>query len=223
METMMPTSFIPKRPVSTDPVPVQKHGHSVSLLSLLATIIVIATVVSYGGVYIYNKQLISQKQKADLLIAEARKGIGTEFLGDMKRLDTRIQAVKVTIGNHIVVTPIFAALEQTTLRSIQYKTFDYTFTTDSTTQQTMVQASLTGVAKSYATIALQSDAFIQNKLIKNPIFSNLTVDDKTSAVNFKLVFTVDPQALSYEAFIAGISSGGVPAPVQPTPISSSIQ
>ncbi len=203
METMMPTSFIPKRPVSSEPVPTQKHGHAVGILSLLAVVVVIATILSYGGVRLYQKQLIAQKAKTDELINEARKGIGTEFLADMKRLDARIAGVKTTVNNHIVVSPIFAALEQTTLRSIQYKSFMYEFGTDATTRATTVQVTLLGTAKSYSTIALQSDSFTQNKLIKNPVFSNLTVDDKSSLVNFKLVFTVDPSALSYEAFIRG--------------------
>ena len=205
MEPMMPTSFIPKRPVSTEPVPVShKSSHVVGLLSLLAAVVVIATGVSYVGVRFYHKNLLAQKAKLDLQINEARKGIGTDFLADMKRLDARIVGVKQTIDNHIVVSPIFAALEQTTLRSVQYKTFSYIFDTDPATKSKIVKVTLTGSAKSYATIALQSDSFTQNRLIKNPVFSNLTLDDKTNAVTFKLVFEVNPASLSYESFIAGL-------------------
>jgi len=206
MEPPIPTSFIPKRPVSSEPVAQKHHSHAVGLLSMIATIVVIATGVSYAGVRVYQKQLAVQKAKTDAQINEARKGIGTEFLGDMKRLDARIEGVKSVLGSHVVVTPIFAALEQTTLRSVQYKNFSYVFTTDQTSKATLVQVTLTGSAKSYATIALQSDAFTQNSLIKNPVFSELTIDEKTSAVNFKLVFTVSPASLSYESFIASLSS-----------------
>ncbi len=206
METMMPTSFIPKRPVSTEPVPEKHHSHAVGLLSLLAVVVVLATIVSYGGIHLYQKQLLTQKAKTDALINEARKGIGTDFLSDMKRLDARIDGVKATIGNHIVITPIFAALEQTTLRSIQYKSFSYEFVSEPGTTATTVKVTLLGTAKSYSTIALQSDSFTQSKLIKNPVFSNLTVDDKSSVVNFKLVFSVDPSSLSYEAFIRGMQT-----------------
>lgn len=228
----MPTSFIPKRPVSSEPVPARRQSHAVGILSLFAVVTVLATIVSYGGVYVYEKQLVAQKAKADNQINEARKGIGTTFLGEMKMLNARIEGVKAAITHHIVVTPIFAALEQTTLRSIQYKSFTYAFASDAPATATatataaassVVQVTLTGVAKSYATIALQSDSFTQNTLIKNPVFSNLTIDDKTSNVNFKLVFTVNPAALSYEAFIASLSSGATPAPESGTPITSTIQ
>jgi hypothetical protein len=223
METMMPTSFIPKRPVSSEPVPPTRQSHSVGILSLLAGVVVVVTIVSYAGVYLYQKQLLAQKAKTDILINKAREGIGSEFLSDMKRLNTRIDAVKVIIGKHIVVTPIFAALEQTTLHSIQYNSFSYSFTSETPGDATMVEVTVTGTAKSYATIALQSDAFTQNTLIKNPVFSNLTVDEKTSAVGFRLVFDVDPTALSYESFIAGLANGGGASTSTGTPITSTVQ
>ncbi len=166
MDTQIPTSFIPKRPVSTEPVAPKVQSRAVGIVSLLAVVSVIATGLSFGGVYLYEKQLTAQKIKADTEINDARKGIGTDFLSDMKRLDARIAGVSMLLRRHIVVTP-------------------------------------TGSAKNYSTIALQSDAFGKSPLIKNPIFSNLTVDDKTNAVNFKLVFSVSPSALSYEALIGG--------------------
>lgn len=222
MDPVMPTSFIPKRPVSSEPVPEHRPNRALGILSLLAVVIVLATIASYAGVYVYEKQLVAQKAKTDQLINEARKGIGTEFLSDMKTLSNRIQGVKAVIAKHIVVTPIFAALEQTTLRSIQYKSFGYEFIADPATGQQAVKVTLTGVAKSYATIALQSDSFTQNTLIKNPVFSNLTIDEKTSAVNFKLAFTVNPAALSYQSFIAALGRGSA-VDQSTTPITSTIQ
>ncbi len=202
MEPQIPTSFIPKRPVSSEPVGPEQRSRAVGILSFIATIFVVATALAYGGVYLYGRQLAARQATAVTAIDEARKGIGTDFLNDMKRLDARIEGVKLLVKNHIVVSPIFAALEKTTLRSVQYKSFDYELMFDPVTKADVVQVTLTGNAKNYSTIALQSDAFAENDLIKNPVFSSLTVDDKTSVVNFKLVFTVDPRALSYESFIA---------------------
>lgn len=222
METMMPTSFIPKRPVNTEPLTPKTRSHSGSFLSLIATLAVFVTAVSYVGIFLYTKQLNSQKIKIDTQIADAKKGIGTTFLSDMKRLDGRIESVKTLLGKHIVVSPIFMALEQTTLHSIQYKSFTYEYAQDQTNLLPTVKVTLTGVSKGYPTIALQSDAFTQNSLIKNPVFSGLTVDDKTNAVSFKLTFDVDPAALSYEAFINSLSK---PTPDSSTgvPITSTVQ
>jgi hypothetical protein len=205
MEPNFPTSFIPKRPVSTEPI-AQSHGNrSVGLLSLVTVVIVVATLVAFGGVYLYEQQLKSQKVKLQQSISGARDGLGTEFVTDMKRLSARIEGVKSLLKSHIVVSPIFAALQETTLRSVQYKSFEYEFTTDSGTKAQMVKVDLAGTAKSYATIALQSDAYSQNQLIKNPVFSDLTVDDRTGRVGFKLTFNVHPGDLSYQTFVDGLA------------------
>lgn len=191
------------------------RNRSVGLLSLLTFIIVIGTGVAFAGVYIYEKQLISQKSKLEQSIRQAQDGIGTEFVSDMKRLDARIDGVKDLIKSHIVVTPIFEALEASTLRSVQYKDFGYSIKTDAGTKLPVVSVDLTGSAKNYATIALQSDAFSTNTLIKNPVFSNLTVDDKTRTVNFKLNFSVNLADLSYQTFVDSQLKKQAEAPVIP--------
>lgn len=201
MEPNFPTSFIPKRPVSSEPVSASHRSRTVGLLSFVAVIVVIATILAYGAVYLYEIRLKGQKVKIENSIDGARDGLGTEFVTDMKRLSARIEGVKSLLKSHIVVSPIFDALQETTLRSVQYKSFGYAITTDTTTKTQMVKVDLAGTAKSYATIALQSDAFSQNELIKNPVFSDLTVDEKTGRVGFKLTFNVTPTDLSYQKFV----------------------
>lgn len=201
MDPQIPTSFIPKRPVTTDIAPSQPRSRAVGLLSLITVIVVVATAVSFAGVYLYEQQLTGQKAKLEQSIDAARNGIGTDFLSDMKRLNARITGVKALLGSHVVVSPIFAALEATTLRSVQYKRFSYELTTDPGTKTQIVKVQLEGSAKNYSTIALQSDAFAQSALIRNPIFSDLSVDDRTGTVGFDLVFDVDPADLSFQKFI----------------------
>ena len=218
MEPIIPTSFIPKRPVSSEPIAPIAKSRAVGLLSFLTVIIVIATIASYGGVYLYGKQLKSEELQLQKDIATARDGLGSDFVSDMKRLNLRIEGVKDLIKDHIVVTPIFTALQETTLQSVQYKSFNYTFTTDLATKTDMVEVALSGTAKNYATLALQSDAFAKNPLIKNPVFANLSIDEKTNRVNFRLTFTVNASDLAYQRFVDGLSAQqqqAVPVPPQP--------
>lgn len=209
MEPSIPTSFIPKRPIESE-IPISRV-RSAGLLSLITFVIVLATAVSFGAVYFYQKQLVSQKAKLEKSISEAKDGIGTEFVSEMKRLDDRIDGVKELIKNHIVVTPIFKALESSTLRNIQYKDFSYSIKSDPISKSQQVVVDVTGSAKNYATIALQSDAFSSSTVIKNPVFSNLTIEDKTRQVNFKLTFAVSMADLSYQNFIDGMVKKDVPA------------
>lgn len=216
MEPSVTTSFIPKRPIESSVAPERHSSGSVGLLSLLTAVIVIGTVVAFAGVYLYQKQLVTQKAKLESSISDARDGIGTDFVSEMNRLDQRIDGVKELIKNHVVVTPVFKALEATTLRSVQYKDFSYTIkAVDATNKTPEVLVDIKGTAKNYATIALQSDAFSSNSLIKNPVFSNLTIDDKTKTVNFKLLFSVSASDLSYQSFIDSMNKtqpSNIPTP-----------
>ncbi len=220
MEPGIPTSFIPKRPMESSTDSSSHKSKSVGLLSLLTGVVVIGTILAFVGVYLYEQQLATQKKNLEDSIATARDGIGTDFVADMKRLDSRINGVEQLIKSHIVVTPLFKDLEAHTLRSVQYKDFSYSFSADDKTKSAQVKVDLSGTARSYASIALQSDAFSESTLIKNPVFSNLTLEDKTKAINFKLSFTVDAAALSYQTFIDSTSkkpAQAVPATNQQTP------
>ena len=202
MEPTIPTSFIPKRPVTTEPVAQPKRSsRAVGLLSILAIIIVLATAAAYVFVYMYAQQLQSKKDSLSTQIEEAKRSIGTDFVKDMQRLNVRIDGVRYLLNSHVVVSPIFASLERSTLRSVQYKSFTYDMKTDTQTGKQMVQVKLTGTAKSYAMIALQSDAYLKESLIKNPVFSGLTIDDKTGLVGFTVTFMVSPSDVSYASFI----------------------
>lgn len=202
MEPSVTTSFIPKRPIESSMATTRRSDRTIGLLSLLTAVIVIGTGVAFVGVYLYQKRLVLQKSALEQSISDARDGIGTDFVSDMNRLDQRIDGVKELIKNHIVITPIFQALEATTLRSVQYKDFSYTTkSADTTNKEPSLIVDIRGTAKNYSTIALQSDAFSTNSLIKNPVFSNLTIDEKTRTVNFKLTFSVSMADLSYQAFI----------------------
>ena len=212
MEPIVSTSFIPKRPVSTEPVAPRQRSGAVGLLSFITFIIVLGTALAFVGVYLYGKSLDSQKAQLQSQIAQAENGLGSSFISDMQRLSQRITGVKTLISNHVVVSPIFAALQATTLQSVQYKNFTYQFVADPTTSAKMVQVTITGVAKNYATLALQSDAYAQSSIIRNPVFSDLTVEDKTQNIDFKLIFSVAASDLSYTTFINNLTQqGAVPA------------
>lgn len=210
MEPYIPTSFIPKKPIDTAVAPSSSSGKkSFGLVSLVSTLFILATVGAYGVSLFYEKTLETQKQSIEAQLAEARDGIGTDFVSDMKALDRRITGVKKLLESHIVVTPIFQALEATTLHSIQYRTFQYEYDRSATSERADVKVMLKGSAKSYATLALQSDALVGNSLIKNPVFSGLSIDEKNK-VNFDLTFSVPAERLSYESFVASLSPALAP-------------
>lgn len=215
MEPNIPTSFIPKSSASSGgfrspSLGVDSNKNSstqssgpkfVGLLSFITTIVVIATILSFVGVYLYEQRLGSQKQTLEQSINDARTDLGSDFVAEMQRLEQRILGVRTLLSSHVVVSPIFEELQQKTLRSVQFSGFKYDIQTDQQTNRQMVNVTLKGLALNYSIVALQSDALSQSTLIKNPVFSNLSVDDQTKRINFSLTFSVDAADLSYQKFI----------------------
>ena len=69
------------------------------------------------------------------------------------------------------------------------------------TNVTTVDVAMKGQAVGYRSIALQSDLFAQNKQLIDPVFSNLTLDNKGNVL-FDLQFSVDPTFIDYKKMLA---------------------
>lgn len=197
METEFQTSFIPKKPLSEDRTPSTKP---VSLLIFVSTVIFFASIAGAGIMYFYKVSLAKsvESKKSDLLTAkEAFEG---NFITEIQNFDRRLTAANQILANHILVSPIFDALAQATLKSIQFTKFTHSVKGSGPSAQIQVQLegrvdNYTDLA--YAHLALESDALTQNKYIKDPVFSNITLDEQTGSVLFNLTFTIDPSYILY--------------------------
>lgn len=189
--TQFQTSFIPKkalteeRPVRTRPV---------SLFLFLATILFIASIASAGFVY-FTKAGLERGvagMRSDLDAASA--AFEGDFIADLQELDRRIAASKQILDNHISISPIFESLQTLTLKSVQFTKFEYKIT--GTGASAMIDVKMSGKTDEYESLALQSDALTKNKYFKDPIFSNLNIDEKGNVL-FDLTFKVDPNLVLY--------------------------
>lgn len=203
MDPLVKSSFIPKTPLTDTSRTVQKKGFGVFASTII--FLFIATVLCYGYVYIQTKKVVAQKAEYTMRIEKARKEIGTDFVGDMVALQKKISSVKKLLENHVAVSPIFFAIQDTTVQKVQYTDFSYTFGKGGGVEgtPTMVAVTMSGVAPDYKTIALQTDAFSQSSFIQDPIISDIKNDELTKTVSFKLEFKVDPQDVSYEKMFEG--------------------
>ena len=130
---------------------------------------------------------------------KAQQAFEKDFIVELETTDRRLNDAKSVLDNHIVVSPIFAALAQSTLKSIQFTKFSYA--TTGTGPSAKVAVSMSGKAASYTSIALESDLLTQNKYITDPIFANLTLDDQSNVL-FDLTFNVDPHFVSFGESLA---------------------
>lgn len=191
MDKEFQTSFIPKKPLTEERIVTRRP---VSLVNFVVTLIFIGSLVAAGGAYAYQLTLKKSVSDMDAQLVLARNSFDPSVIAEMQMLDKRLKASGEILDSHIMISPIFISLQSVTLKTVSYTKFTYELKTEAGKKQVDVQMS--GKATGYDAIALQSDSLATNKYIKNPIFSNLNLDEK-GRVTFDLSFTVDPSFVNY--------------------------
>ena len=215
------TSFIPKKPLAEERVVAPRHT---SIFSFLATLIFFGSLASAGAIYFYQANLLKTNTDKSTQITAARNSFQPTLIKTLEKLDRRITDAKSLLGNHIMVSPVFEALQVNTLKSIQFTKFSYTTPVDPSAPITI---HMSGKARDYGSIALQSDQLAKNANIHNSLFSNLALDAQTGTVSFDLEFTVDADLVRFKNHLddfsvqqsnGSIDTTGQTAPAATTPV-----
>lgn len=191
MDREFRTSFIPKKP---DIVSVKPVSRAPSSLLLVAFLLLITSLLSAGGVFLYSKKVSADESRLSRSLVQQRNAFEPALIEEMKLLDRRIESSKLLLDKHITVTPIFEALEDITLPTVRYTNFTYSI--DEKRVESPLIVEMIGEASGYQSITLQADLFDKHPFFSNPIFSDFVLDD-TGNVEFKVEFGVD---LSYVLF-----------------------
>lgn len=161
------------------------------LLMLFAVILLLISVALAGGAFVYGKFTALNIEKKAKALEDAKAALNPELINELSRLSRKMSVADSLMNSHISVSDIFAALEESTLKSIKFDDFNYNYAPDKIT------ISLRGKASGFSSIALQSDLFGKSKVLEKPVFSNLNLDDKGS-VNFLFSAEVNPNAILYK-------------------------
>lgn len=193
MEQDFQTSFIPKKPMLEERAVASRP---VGLLTIISIFIFITIVLVSGGLYFYKGVLAKNilDMQSTLNLAQGR--LERTRINELQLLDKRLHYSTEVLKNHIALSPVFEALSKVTLKNIRYTKFGYDFGSDKLAK---VLVKMSGQAVGYRSIALQSDIFTkETPFLIDPVFSNLSLDDKTGNVIFDLVFSVDPTFINYK-------------------------
>lgn len=189
MDPQVSSSFIPKKPLVVER---RSAGGVGGLLVFITILVFIASGVAAGAVFAYDQYLNSSLASKGESLKRAEGAYDPGVIQNLIRLDTRITESGKILNKHISPSAIFAFLSNETLERVQLTSFDYTRASDGT-----VSINLDGQADSFSTLALQSDQFGSNTMLKDVIFSNIDIEPKTGKVNFSVKAGVDSGALLY--------------------------
>lgn len=194
MDQEFQTSFIPKKTLTPKPV---SRGGSFGLVNVVSFVVMIISLIVAGGAYLYRDNLSQKVDEMKLSLDRAQNIFEPELLEELKLLDRRIQAADEILGSHIAVSPIFEVLQEITLPTIRY--VDFTYEIDAVNPN-VVHVAMSGEAVSYDAITLQADLFSQNRFIRNPIFSNFSLN-RTGNIDFDLMFDVSKSLVNFEQYV----------------------
>lgn len=194
MDTKLRTSFIPKKALMLKN---ETGGRrlSVNLFFSLGVIVFSLMVLVAVGAFLYKTIIQKQIAQSEITLEESRKAFEIPLIAQIKRLDSRISVSQTLLKNHIVVLPVFDALESLTLKTVRFNTLAYQLPDKGTPTITM-----NGEAAGYPSVALQSDSFGEDERVRNPIFSNLGLNEKGSGVKFSFKADIDPSIVSYQKY-----------------------
>ena len=114
--------------------------------------------------YSYGKLVEKRIADKSAWLEQARGAFEPSLITEMERVDTRINTANEILARHVAFSEFFKILEELTLQNVRFSRFDYSFIDGAP------QVMLEGEARSYSSVALQSDIFGDNKYLKNPIF-----------------------------------------------------
>jgi hypothetical protein len=193
MDTKFQTSFIPKRSVVAGGSSPTALKGPINFISIIATIIFVLALVAAGGVYGYQWYLNGQITAMGEELEAARLSFDNKLFDEFIRLDARISSAKTLLNQHVAPSLLFEALQNMTVKNVQFKDFDYR-TSDPGGPITI---SMRGTAGSFNALALQSEVLTKNKYVTNALFSDVTLDDNGNVV-FNVQVQVNRELVAYK-------------------------
>lgn len=192
MEKDFQTSFIPKKPMIEErPV----SSRPVGIFMAAAFFILFVVIILSGGLYFYNGVLSKNIKEMETNLNLAKGRFEPSKIVQLQLLDKRLKAATSVLSTHVAISPIFKSLQEITMKSVRFTKFSYSVGSLQDAQK--IEVKMSGAAVGYRSIALQADLFARNKFFIDPVFSNLSLDEKGNVV-FDLEFVVDPTFVDYK-------------------------
>lgn len=210
METKFQTSFIPKKPLT--PQNAVSHAPSSSSLLMLFAVIIFIGSLGWAGFSIFGKTYylkVQEQYKADLAANEAR--FNTPLIQELSRANAKVEIAKQLLNGHLAVSQAIEIVSGLTAQKVRFANFEFnapdTLGKNPGKADGVYKIRMKGFADGFNSIAFQSDVFGKsekygtNKIIKNPILSDLIVSEN-GEVGFNFSADLSFPDISYEKVLS---------------------
>ena len=177
----------PSKPKSSE-----ASGGLADILMIVSIVMMASSLAIAAGMYIYASYNASAVESAKRNLTRTSERFQDVTITDFQTLGRQLLAADNVLQNHIAVSEIFKALEESTLKSVQYKNFSYTLNPDNT-----IDVQLDGTALTMNAVAWQSKVLANQKhIFKNPVFSNLNLDN--GRPEFSVSMQINPDVVKFQ-------------------------
>jgi hypothetical protein len=180
-------SFIPKKSFTASTPRFGAPGFALSL----SFGILILSLAGMGISYFYNQAIQTRAEVLSNSLRKEEESFEPALINELVEKAGRIEIAKKLLGQHTTVIPIFTFLEESTLQSISFAKFNYSV------EEGIPEVSMSGLARNYSALALQSEEFQKNKNIEDVSIANLFLD-RDGGVKFDIKITFNPAFIRYK-------------------------
>lgn len=205
----IPTSFVPRTPVSDRP---HVRVDFASIMGLFSYIIFGVVVLMAIGVFFYGRILAGTIVSKDAALAKAQAAIDPATVESFVKLRDRLTIGQTLLSNHVAPSEFFNALEAVMPATVRFT--ELHLTVDSTGNAKVDGA---GVAKSFNALSAASAAFATDPRIKDVIFSKMTISRVDNSVSFGFSATLDPKLIAFTPDITAASGASAGTTATTTP------
>ncbi len=194
-EQKFTTSFIPKKSVRAPKVGGPSFKSGTSFLTTITLVIFIATLFVTGGTYVYKLSLKGRIETQQKNLVKARGAFDPDFISQATRLNDRLMSVRSLIDDHVAPSQVFSLLENETLSTVRFDSLRYYEDEDN-----KLRLDVSGLAKGFQSIVLQSDRYGNTGKVRDVLFSDLQPTEE-GLVSFSFGGTVESRAVSYRNLV----------------------
>lgn len=203
MEPQFQSSFIPKKPVTSESHSFVAHSTmSVGIFSIVGNALVVLTLVACISLFSYT--LVLKNKIADLhkQIVSAKEVFQPDTIQALIKTSNKLTSAQQLLQKHTAPTEIFDALQSLVFKKARFTNFTYTNKNNNASITMQIEAS------SYNVLEQQSLMLSGAIFIGSPIFSDFKVLD-TGNISTKFNANIDPSLLLYSKIAGTLNSNGI--------------